>query len=153
MTCSPHTSNSGLGRQWNFPVVHLWQPSWATTGKRLTPWEASIKGEGQFASLMRRCTGLVDSLMQDRSGKTYVSLTSIFDRDTASVFLDEYGHITEAGNGEIADRITSLVLPLLANPSRTRQVVEPELGSTAPPNGGATDPRADRRDRAKGDAS
>ena len=146
-------SADGLGRQWNFPVIHLWQPSWATTGKRLTPWEASIKGEGQFASLMRRCTGLVDSLMQDRSGKTYVSLTSIFDRDTASVFLDQYGHITEAGNAEIADRITSLLVPLLANPSRTGQVVEPEIGSTAPQNRKENDPRADRRDRATGDAS
>jgi hypothetical protein len=147
-------SAAGLGRQWNFPVVYLWQPSWATTGKRLTPWEAAIKGEGQFPSLMRRCTDLVDSLMQDRSGKTFVSLTSIFDRDTASVFLDEYGHITEAGNGEIADRITSLVAPLLANRCGTCQVAEPELvGSITPSNGRESSPRTARHGRGTGDAN
>lgn len=118
-----------LGREWNFPVVFLWQPSWATTGKHLTDWEASIKGEGQFPGMMRRCSDRVEALMQDQAGRAFVSLTSIFDRDTASVFLDEYGHVTEAGDQEIADRITTLLLPLLPKRSATSRSV---LGATRP---------------------
>lgn len=36
------------------------------------------------------------------------------DGDTTSVFLDEFGHITEVGNAVVADRIADLVVPVLS---------------------------------------
>lgn len=106
-------SAEGLGREFGFTPVFLWQSQWATTGKQLTAWERSITAEAGLPELIWSCTRAVDSLMQDRAGHAFVSLTDLFDGDTTSVFLDEFGHLTEAGNKVVAQRIADLVIPLL----------------------------------------
>jgi len=113
-------SVAALGREYGFAVIFLWQPLRATTRKPLTEWEGSIQSWPGYRDMLQRCTTAVDSAMRDRFEVTYVPLHQLFDRDTASVFLDEYGHVTESANGVIADRIVELVRPLLA--SRGRRV-------------------------------
>jgi hypothetical protein len=107
-------SAEGLGREFGFPVAYFWQPHWATTGKRLTRWEASLRGEGRFPGLMRHCSRAVDSAMADRAGRSYLSLTGLFDADTTSVFLDEFGHLTEAGTAKVADAIADRLEKMLS---------------------------------------
>jgi hypothetical protein len=103
------TSAEALGRQFGFTPVYVWQPHWATTRKRLTSWEGSIRAERGFRELMRQCTSTVESLMVARRAEGYVSLTRMFDQDTATIFLDEFGHLTPLGNERIADWVADLL--------------------------------------------
>ena len=63
--------------------------------------------------LTRRCGELIDSTMAPRKGKVFFPLDALFDTDTTTVFLDNYGHVTERANGVIADRIVDLLVPVL----------------------------------------
>jgi len=98
-----------IGAGWGFPTVRFLQPTHAMSRKRKTPWEESLP-VNQF---LVPCTQSIDSAMTGRLGKNYFSLSSIFDDDTTSVFIDEHAHVTEAANRKIAERIADVVAPLL----------------------------------------
>jgi hypothetical protein len=106
-----------LGRRFDFTSIYLWQPHWATTQKRLTPWEQGIRAQPGFPELMRRCTAAVESVMAAREDLDFVSFTKVFDQDTMTVFLDEFGHMTPAGNQRLAEAIA---VRLLTGPTRLR---------------------------------
>lgn len=103
-----------IGRDYAFPTLFLTTPTLARSGKRRTPWEASVDSNLRvLRDLTTRCAGRADTLMATRRGKTFFPLDSLFDADTTSVFIDNYGHVTERANGVIADRITELLVPIL----------------------------------------
>ncbi len=104
----------GMSQEFGFPTLFFWQPLRATTRKPLTPWEQSIGSPDGYREMVQRCTVVADSLMMDRLGRSYFPLHSLFDADTSSVFLDDYGHITEEANAVVAARIVELLAPLLA---------------------------------------
>ena len=108
-------AGAALARNFGFHAVFLWQPLRATTSKPLTSWENSIESWPGYREMLHRCTQAADQAMGDRLGRDYFQLASIFDSDTTSVFLDEYGHVTETANAVIADRITGIILPLLGS--------------------------------------
>jgi hypothetical protein len=125
-------SVEGLGREFGFSALFLWQPMRATTQKPLTAWERSIPTTPGYRPTVLRCTALADSLMADRLGRSYFQLGSLFDVDTSSVFLDDYGHVTEAANAAIADRITELLEPILAQSSGAAASGEPRTPARRP---------------------
>lgn len=99
----------GIGRIHDFPVIYFQQPVHSASDKAPSAWERSLpKRRG-----MRECGDSIDAAMADRAGKTYFSLRGIFDADTGTVFVDENAHLTEAANGKVAERIASVVAPLL----------------------------------------
>ena len=101
-------------REFGFPIFFLTTPTLARSRKPRSKWEASIQNTAKpLPELTVRCGAMADSLMGSRRGATYFPLDSLFDRDTASVFIDHFGHVTEEANGAIADRITELLLPRL----------------------------------------
>lgn len=103
-----------LGREFGFPILFLTTPTLARSRKPRSKWEASIEsGYATFRELTVRCGAVTDSLMASRRGSTFFPLDSLFDRDTSSVFIDHYGHVTEEANGLIADRIVQLIVPIL----------------------------------------
>ena len=104
-----------LGRTNHFPVVFLWQPLLANTSKPLTPWERAASADPAYIAMLRRCTGVADSLLDDRRGVTYFPLHDLFDQDSATVFIDQYGHITEDANRKVADFIVDRIQPWLAS--------------------------------------
>jgi len=104
------------GREFGFRVLFLWQPMLATTHKPLTAWERSIPAPIGYRETIQRCTSLADSLMADRAGRTYFPLHAVFDHHPESVYLDDWGHVTEAGNQVIAVRIVDILAPLLGWP-------------------------------------
>jgi hypothetical protein len=106
-------SVEAMGKEWGFPALYLQQPTHSTTHKPLTPWEKTLVP----ARTLAPCAASLDSAMADRTGKTYFSLAGLFDADTASVFVDEHAHITEAANRQVAERIADLVAPLLQHPA------------------------------------
>ncbi len=96
-----------LGSSHRFGTLFLWQPHPSTSRKRLTPFEQGLKAEPGFAELMRACTATVERTMAAGPRSGFVSLTPMFDGDTASVFLDAYGHLTPEGHRRIAAAILS----------------------------------------------
>lgn len=118
-------AGAGLGRTFGFKAFYFWQPDRATTRKPMTAWERAIEGEPPLLPLMRRCTEAVDAVMAARRDSSYVSLTRLFDGDTATIFTDPYGHLTSPGNRRIADRFTELIRRATGWPDR-----QPGAGTT-----------------------
>src|SRR5690606_20454180 len=111
-------SVEALAAEYGFAGVFLWQPLLATTGKRLTAWEQRIGSPPGYSALLRRCSAVVHGTLADRRGVSYFPLDDLFDSDTSTVFIDDYGHVTEAANAVIAARIVEIVAPLLGQPGR-----------------------------------
>ncbi len=98
-----------LGQQRGFPTVYFLQPIHATSQKVPTPWEKSLYHGHSLAP----CAASIDSAMADRMGRSYFSLSGLFDADTATIYVDENAHVTETANGKVAERIAEVVAPLL----------------------------------------
>jgi hypothetical protein len=99
-----------LGKEFGFPVAHFLEPHHSVSRKPKTPWEAGLAN----APLVPPCLASIDSALVDRRGITYFPLTDLFDRDSATVFLDAGAHLTEAGGRQVAARIAEIVAPLLS---------------------------------------
>ncbi len=102
-----------LGATFGFQTLFLWQPQLATTGKELTPFEQSLRTNPEWSDWIRLCTATVDQEVVRHGVDTYVPLHDLFDDWSSTVFLDDYAHVTEAGNRRIADAIWARIEPLL----------------------------------------
>lgn len=100
-----------------FAPVFLWQPLRATSKKPLTEWERGISSGAVWPEVLRRCTAAADSALSDRRGVTFFPLHHLFDRDSTSLFIDDYGHLTERANGIVADYIVARIAERLGPPS------------------------------------
>ena len=105
------TSVTALGDSYGFPALAFLQPMHAMSNKTPTPWEAAL----YHAKSIRPCVAAIDSAMAKEAGKTYFSLSTLFDQDTATVFVDVDAHVTEAANAAIAAAIADRVAPLLSD--------------------------------------
>ena len=104
-----------------FDPIFLWQPMRATTNKPLTPWEREMRSDEVWRGMIRRCTAAVDAALASQPEVPYYPLHSLFDRDPANVFTDDYGHMTERANGVVADYIAARIAERLGPPSATRR--------------------------------
>lgn len=102
---------TGLGEQFDFDVIFFQQAVHASSDKRLTEWESQLPP----IPAVRQCSGSLDSVMSDRAGESYFSLTHMFDADTETVFVDSESHVTEEANRRVADAIAERIIPLLRN--------------------------------------
>jgi hypothetical protein len=103
-----------LSQAHGFTTYFLWQPTLARSRKPRTSWERWLGStHPEFQRLTAVCGARTDSIMAPRMGARYVPLSALFDKDTNSVFLDHWGHVTERANGVIADRIVDLLAPAL----------------------------------------
>jgi len=102
-----------VARDRGFEVFFFQQPMHSTTNKPRTPWERTLLEHPPF----RRCAASIDSAMQPEAGRTYVSLASLFDTDTATVYTDQFAHLTERAHEVIADRIAEVIAPALVRRS------------------------------------
>ena len=100
-------ATDAMGREWGFPVIHVLQPFQSASHKVPTAWEKSLGGPAIWA----RCAMVIESDMA--AEPDFVSLTSMFDAETSSVFVDQNAHVTEVANRQIAERITDILMPLL----------------------------------------
>ena len=121
-----------LGSSYGFETLFLWQPMLATTRKPLTGFERSVLSSPQWKSAVLECSRLADEINSVRT--TYASLASLFDDHAETVFLDDYGHVTEAANERIAQAIFDRLKDVLprastasssTSPSGTRADVAP----------------------------
>lgn len=108
---------AALGREYGFPFLFLRQAMLASTAKPLSEWEKTLP-RPRYEPLYRQCMSVIDSTMRLVPGGVYHSLGAVFDRDSASVFIDEYGYLTESAGVPVAKRIVDLVEPALRRPAK-----------------------------------
>jgi hypothetical protein len=108
-----------LGREYGFQAIHFWQPMNATTGKQRTQWEQSISSAPRWRETVSACTKVVDGVARARNVADFHPLHHLFDQETGSVFLDDYGHIVESGNRKVAAAIVDRFIDRLPVPAVT----------------------------------
>ena len=86
----------------------------AMTSKEYTAFERSAVSPGSWGGTVRECTHQVDLRAVQEGVDSYVSLSSVFDDWNGTVFLDDFGHVTEVGNRGIAEAIVERVLGALS---------------------------------------
>jgi hypothetical protein len=91
-----------LGEVYGFRSLFLWQPTITTTNKPLTEWERAIIVDHPLVRLLKPCSATV---VENRSSDGFMDIQDIFDNELSSVFLDQWGHITEPANAAVAERI------------------------------------------------
>lgn len=111
---------TAIATEFQFSGIFLWQPLRATTAKRLTAWERRISSNAGWRDMVRRCSAAVDSALALRPDIAFHNLRSLFDGDANTVFLDDYGHLTERANALLADDIATRVAERLGPPDRRR---------------------------------
>lgn len=115
-----------LAGHYRFRPIYFWQPTLQVTGKRKTAFEEAIAADRQAdpAFPLRQAVhlaalALVGSAAAPVAAGHFANLATIFDEDTASVFLDHIGHTTEAANAEVVAAILPFLERALREPLRT----------------------------------
>lgn len=106
-----------LSQAAGFTTYFFSQPILGRSRKVRTTWERWLDSTNvDFQRMIVACSLSTDSLLRPAMGRTFFPLYDLFDADTGSVFLDRWGHLTEAGNAaiarRIADQITGQLLPI-----------------------------------------
>ncbi|MFN2397239.1 MAG: SGNH/GDSL hydrolase family protein [Gemmatimonadaceae bacterium] len=104
-----HQNAVALGKQWGFEVLFVQQPIQATTRKQLTAFERSFMPPPRILNYSRECAVAIDSALAELSGTNYLSYASLFDDSSETVFIDRFGHVTEAANQRIANSLVEAI--------------------------------------------
>jgi hypothetical protein len=78
----------------------------------LTPFERSFIGPEWHVQYTRECSDAIDSTMVGL-GDGFRSYTRMFDGSGEAIFLDRFGHVTEAANRTIAQALTGEIIARL----------------------------------------
>lgn len=108
-------SVEALARDRGFDVLFVQQPLLATSNKPLSRWERTIRQPSPL--WFRACASAIDSAMRPAFGHRYVSFASLFDGDTATMYTDQFAHLTIDAHKVIAERIAQLIAPAVAGPA------------------------------------
>jgi lysophospholipase L1-like esterase len=92
-----------LGLAYNFEVFCFWQPSLATGGKPLTPFEQELQKDGNSLQILRA----VNEVAARRALQTgsFVFLGQIFDSVKEPLYIDHLMHVGPRGNQIVAKAI------------------------------------------------
>ena len=112
-----------LSGRYGFRVLYFWQPTPATSPKPLTSYEMAVVDTASaeplhrmLRSLNRRSAAQIDSAMMPVAGDRFHNLAALFSGDTAAVWLDYIGHVTERANARLADAMIEPIVGALATP-------------------------------------
>ena len=114
-----------LARAYGFQVLYFWQPTIGASEKPLTAFEryeldppdGDIDGVPIARPIERASMRYIDSAMGAVAGDRFHNLGALFAGDTATVWLDFIGHITERANQVVAGRIAEPVYRQLQSAS------------------------------------
>ena len=116
-----------LARHYGFVAFYVLQPTFQLTPRPLSPFERTLLQGGEQGDLGRKLVELHGRLIAAiaRAMSTEVpdrslNLGMLFASDTATVFLDNIGHTTEAASATIAAEIGRRLRPYLARSQPTR---------------------------------
>lgn len=111
----------GLAEAWDFAVLWVQQPHHASSKKKQTSFEATFMTPDDEMRWATECSQAIDVSMTAAS-VPYTTHATLFDASTETVFLDRFGHVTEAANGVIAKDLAQRVREMLARPRRSETV-------------------------------
>jgi lysophospholipase L1-like esterase len=104
-----------------FTTYFFAQPILGRSRKVRTSWERWLDSTNvDFQRMIVTCSLRTDSILRPAVGRTFFPLYDSFDSDSQSVFLDRWGHLTEAGNAAIASRIADVISGQLLPMSQRR---------------------------------
>jgi hypothetical protein len=110
-----------LSQAYGFTTYFFSQPILGRSRKVRTTWERWLDSTNvDFQRMLVACSLRTDSILRPATGRTFFPLYDLFDSDTESVFLDRWGHVTEAGNAAIARRIADVITGQLLPMSQRR---------------------------------
>jgi hypothetical protein len=111
-----------LAARYGFVPFYVWQPQPLTTRKPVSAFERAATDQSDpMRTFAMAADTAVARAMARVAGPRFISLTGMFDDDSASVFLDFIGHTTEAAAARIAVAIADTVLTTLTRqPGRQR---------------------------------
>ncbi|MEP6571451.1 MAG: SGNH/GDSL hydrolase family protein [Gemmatimonadota bacterium] len=114
-----------LSREYGFRALYFWQPMPATSPKPATVFEQpeldTLVHDGlreHIRSLDRIASAAIDSAMTPIAHERFHNLSALFTGDTATVWMDFIGHITERANGVVVGRMIDPVAQALEAPAR-----------------------------------
>ena len=112
-----------LAVKYGFRVLYFWQPTPGTSPKPLTSYEVAVMDTMSadplrrvLRSLNRHAAAEIDSAMKPLAGDRFRNLAPVFSGDTATVWLDYVGHVTERANTRIANAMVVPIAQALAQP-------------------------------------
>lgn len=130
---------TGLAEAWDFAVLWVQQPHHASSKKPQTPFEATFMTPDDEMRWASECSQAIDVSMTAAS-VPYTNHATLFDASTETVFLDRFGHVTEAANGVIAKDLAARVRAMLAGPRPPDLVTAPAAADpVSAPAAGARD--------------
>jgi hypothetical protein len=104
-----------LKAEYGLEPIYVWQPALLNTRKPLTPWEqwlirdVAMSGIEPIRDLHVAVPALLAAAMAPVAGERFVDATTLFDHDSADVYVDLFGHTYERVN----PRIVEAMLPAL----------------------------------------
>lgn len=111
-----------LAGTYGFQALYFWQPTPASTPKPFTAFEAAVVDTSStdpvhvmLRTLNRRAAASIDSAMQPIVGQRFRNLSGALRGDTATVWLDFIGHVTERANAVIAGAMVAPIQEALAS--------------------------------------
>lgn len=110
-------SAAGLGRAWNFDVMFVQQPHHASVTKPLTPFEATFMTPDAEMTWTQECSRAIDAAMT-AAGLPYHGYGRLFDGAAETVFIDRFGHVTEAANDRVAAALAGEIVARAATTPR-----------------------------------
>jgi len=111
----------GLGREFGFVPIYVWQPAIHSTRKSLSPVEAQIlkgiqeDGFGQrLIEVHRQAAAGIQSVAGQVAGDRFLNLSGVFDQEIGPIFADWLGHTYESANEPLAAALVPSVTRVLA---------------------------------------
>jgi lysophospholipase L1-like esterase len=106
-----------LALGYGFRAIYCWQPSLHVTRKRLSPFERAIvstmvgdRGYQQRQAVHEHLEARLFTAVPSVARERFVDLTRVFDAESATVFLDQIGHTTEAANALVVAALLPKIL-------------------------------------------
>lgn len=124
-----------LAQAYGFEVLYFWQPTIGASEKPLTRFEQYELDPEWDASkfplarpIERASMRYVDGAMAPIAGPRFHNLGALFTGDTATIWMDYVGHISEAANRRVADRVAAPVIEILGRRAPAPVVTPPTPG-------------------------
>ena len=114
-----------LSQAYGFEAIYVWQPSFHSTEKPLTPFEKNMMRliESQsfdvdIRNTHRRVSGEIGPAMAAIAPGRFVNAADVFSGERGTVFLDPLGHTGESANPKVVDAfLPTLKAVLTARPA------------------------------------
>jgi hypothetical protein len=109
-----------LAKAYGFVALTVWQPQWATSGRPQSEYERtqaapkfSTPSDSGLDPHRIECSRMLDSVVATHTSESIVNLARLHSDDTATVFIDRFGHTAERATAIEGDTVAVLLIARL----------------------------------------